>query len=107
MRGVAAGRVISTVDPGARHGRKSTSGKFVGYKGDVAIDPDSERITETPASAANAGDGPIGRCDFPVPFTPANTVRGEGDRANASRGLDTRISDSLIEFNGIPRIVCR
>ena len=32
-RRVAADRVISTVDPEARHGRKSTSGKFDGYKG--------------------------------------------------------------------------
>lgn len=57
VRGVAADRVISTVDPDARHGRKSTSGKFDGYKGHVAIDPDTEIITAAVAGPANAGDG--------------------------------------------------
>lgn len=57
VRGVATDRVISTVDPDARHGRKSTSGKFDGYKGHVAIDPDSEIVTDAAAGPANAGDG--------------------------------------------------
>lgn len=57
VRGVASDRVISTVDPDARHGRKSSSGKFDGYKGHVAIDPDSEIITDAAAGPANAGDG--------------------------------------------------
>ena len=57
VRGVATDRVVSTVDPDARHGRKSTSGKFDGYKGHVAIDPDSEIITDAAAGPANAGDG--------------------------------------------------
>ena len=55
-RRVAPDRVVSTVDPEARHGRKSTSGKFDGYKGHVAIDPDSEIITDTAVGPANAGD---------------------------------------------------
>lgn len=59
VRGVASDRVISTVDPDARHGRKSTAGKFDGYKGHIAIDPDSEIITATSASAANIGDGQL------------------------------------------------
>ena len=44
-RRVAPDRVISTVDPQARHGRKSTAHGFDGYKGHVGIDPDSEIIT--------------------------------------------------------------
>ncbi len=59
VRGVASDRVISTVDPDARHGRKSTAGKFDGYKGHIAIDPDTEIITATAASAANVGDGQL------------------------------------------------
>ena len=51
--------MISTVDPDARHGRKSTSGKFDGYKGHAAIDPDSEIITDAAASPANVGDGQL------------------------------------------------
>ncbi len=53
-RRVAADRVISTVDPDARHGRKSTAGGFDGYKGHIAVDPDSEIITDTAVTAADA-----------------------------------------------------
>ena len=56
-RRVAADRVISTVDPDARHGRKSTAGGFDGYKGHIAVDPDSEIITDTAVTAGNAADG--------------------------------------------------
>lgn len=55
-RRVAADRVISTVDPQARHGRKTSAHGFDGYKGHIAIDPDSEIVTATEVSAANAGD---------------------------------------------------
>ena len=55
-RRVAADRVISTVDPQARHGRKTSAHGFNGYKGHIAIDPDSEIVTATEVSAANAGD---------------------------------------------------
>jgi hypothetical protein len=58
-RGVSSDRIISTVDPDARHGRKSTAGKFDGYKGHIAIDPDTEIITATAASAANVADGQL------------------------------------------------
>jgi hypothetical protein len=55
-RGVAPDRVISVVDPQARHGHKSNARGFDGYKGHVAIDPDSEVITAAEVGAANAGD---------------------------------------------------
>jgi hypothetical protein len=58
-RQVTKDRVISTVDPEARHGHKSTSRKFDGYKGHVAVDPDTEIITQTAVSAANAGDASV------------------------------------------------
>ena len=44
-RRVAADRVISTVDPDARHGHKTRSRGYDGYKGHVAIDPDSSMCT--------------------------------------------------------------
>lgn len=56
-QGVAENRVISTVDPDARHGRKSSAHGFDGYKGHISIDPDSEIITQTAVSAGNVGDG--------------------------------------------------
>jgi hypothetical protein len=55
-RRVAKDRVISTVDPEARHGHKTSARGFDGYKGHVAEDPDSEIITATEVSAGNQGD---------------------------------------------------
>ncbi len=55
-RRVAKDRVISTVDPDARHGHKTSARGFDGYKGHVAIDPDSELITATTVTAGNVGD---------------------------------------------------
>lgn len=52
----APDRVISTVDDEARHGRKSSAHGFDGYKGHVAIDPDSEIVTGAEVGPANAGD---------------------------------------------------
>jgi hypothetical protein len=55
-RRVAKDRVISTVDPDARHGHKTSARGFDGYKGHVAVDPDSELITATTVTAGNVGD---------------------------------------------------
>jgi hypothetical protein len=55
-RKVAADRVISVVDPDARHGHKSSARGFDGYKGHASVDPDSELITATTATAGNLGD---------------------------------------------------
>jgi len=56
-RRVAKDRVISTVDPDARHGHKTSARGFDGYKGHVAVDPDSELIVATTVIAGNVGDG--------------------------------------------------
>jgi len=55
-RRVAPDRVISTVDPQARHGHKTNHRGFDGYKGHVAVDPDVELITATAVTAGNTGD---------------------------------------------------
>jgi hypothetical protein len=55
-RKVAPDRVISTVDPQARHGHKTNHRGFDGYKGHLAIDPDSEVITATEVTPGNTGD---------------------------------------------------
>ena len=55
-RRVAADRVISAVDPQARHGRKTAARGFDGYKGHIAVDPDSEIITATAVTPGNSGD---------------------------------------------------
>jgi len=58
-RRVAKDRIISTVDPQARHGHKTAARGFDGYKGHAAIDPDSEIITDTHVTAGNVGDGAV------------------------------------------------
>lgn len=58
-RRVAKDRVISTVDPEARHGHKTASRSFDGYKGHISIDPDSEIITATTVTAGNISDGSV------------------------------------------------
>lgn len=56
VRGVAPDRVISTVDPEARHGHKTAARGFDGYKGHIAVDAESEIITAIEVTAGNAGD---------------------------------------------------
>jgi hypothetical protein len=55
-RRIAHDRVISTVDTEARHGHKTAAHSFDGYKGHIAIDPDTEIVTATTAGPANVGD---------------------------------------------------
>src|SRR3954451_25325901 len=59
-RRFAKDRVISTVVPDARHGHKTAARGFDGYKGHVAVDPDSEIITATVVTAGNLGDAGAG-----------------------------------------------
>jgi hypothetical protein len=58
-RRVAPDRIISTVDPEARHGHKTSARGFDGYKGHIAIDPDAEIITRMMVTAGNVGDGAV------------------------------------------------
>jgi IS5 family transposase len=57
---VAPDRVISTVDPDARHMHKSRSVYRDGYKAHIAVEPETGVITATALTPANAGDGPTG-----------------------------------------------
>jgi hypothetical protein len=52
-RRVAEDRVISTVDPEARHAHKTRSRRQDGYKAHVAIEPDTGIITDTALTAAS------------------------------------------------------
>ena len=53
---VARDRVISTVDPQARHGHKSRNRRFDGYKAHLSVDPDSELIDDIVVTPANVHD---------------------------------------------------
>jgi hypothetical protein len=59
FEGTAPDRVVSTVDPQARHGHKTAAHGFDGYKAHVAIDPDSEVITAAEVSPATSGDAAV------------------------------------------------
>ena len=59
-RRVAKDRVISTVDPQARHARKTSAHKRDGYKGHIAAEPETGLMTECALTAATAPDGPTG-----------------------------------------------
>lgn len=69
-RRVAPDRIISTVDPEARHGHKTSARSFDGYKGHIAIDPDSEIVTAVAVTPGNAGDAAVApellKTDLPV-----------------------------------------
>jgi Transposase domain (DUF772)/Transposase DDE domain len=84
-RRVAPDRVISTVDPQARHGHKTNHRGFDGYKGHIALDPDSELITATTVTAGNTGDAEPAAgliADLTEPATePAGATAVYGDSA--------------------------
>jgi len=62
-RRVARDRVISTVDPQARHAHKTRSRRQDGYKAHIVIEPDTGIITDTaltPAAGADNSDAAVG-----------------------------------------------
>lgn len=73
FEGTAPDRVISTVDPQARHGHKTAAHGFDGYKAHIAADPDSEIITAAEVSAATSGDAVV------APALLGDLVPGEGE----------------------------
>ena len=89
-RRVAAGRVISTVDPDGRHSRKSTAGGFDGYKGHIAVDPDSEIITDTAVTAGNAADASTATALIKDIL---NTDNADSDDTDTDTDTDTADSD--------------
>jgi len=56
-QGVAPDRVVSTTDPEMRHGRKSSSQRFDGWKVHITEDVKSELITEVTTTPGNTPDG--------------------------------------------------
>jgi transposase len=58
-QGVAADRVISTVDPDARHGHRSRQDRYDGYKLHLLVDADSDLLTAGEATRATTHDGEV------------------------------------------------
>lgn len=59
VRGVAKERVISTVDPDARHGHRSRHDRYDGYKAHLSVDVDSDLVTAAKASRATTHDAEV------------------------------------------------
>ena len=87
-RRVAKDRVISTVDPEARHGHKTVHRGFDGYKGHVALDPDSEIITATAVTPGNTGDAAVAQ-DLIGDLTGAATAKGSTTDDGTPTGATT------------------
>lgn len=58
-QGVSRERMPSITDPEMRHGRKSASRKWSGYKQHITTDPETELVTAVAVSPASAGDGSL------------------------------------------------
>ena len=56
IQGVAQERIVSVHDQEMRHGRKSASQCFDGYKGALAVEPESQLITAVDVLPGNAHD---------------------------------------------------
>ncbi|WP_454778562.1 transposase [Georgenia muralis] len=87
-RRVAKDRVISTVDPQARHGHKTSARGFDGYKGHVGIDPDTEIITATTVTAGNTGDAGPAKDLLAGDLPPAPDAPDAPDAAPADADAD-------------------
>jgi hypothetical protein len=99
-RKVAKDRVISTVDPDARHGHKTRARGFDGYKGHVAVDPDSEIITDTTVTPGNAGDASVAEDlidDLLDDEDRADHAKVYGDSAYGTGEFQQRLDDENID----------
>jgi Transposase DDE domain/Transposase domain (DUF772) len=88
FEGTAPDRVISTVDPEARHGHKTAAHGFDGYKAHVAVDPDSEVICAAEVSAATSGDAVV------APTLLGDLAAGEGERGSGQAARAVVYGDS-------------
>ena len=102
-RRVARDRVISTVDPDARHGHKTAARGFDGYKGHAAVDPDSELITDTTVTPGNAGDASVATdliedlLERDDPGSDDDQATVYGDSAYGSGEFQQRLTDEDID----------
>ena len=96
-RRVAKGRVISTVDPEARHARKSRSQRRDGYKAHICAEPDTGLITAAELTTADTSDAQVGpRLLQQDPTAPHNTDSADTDTADTDTAAvgDTDTADT-------------
>jgi transposase len=104
--GVSRDRIISVSDPEMRHGRKSRAKRFDGFKAAIAVDADSQLITEVEVLPGNAGDathalelteGSEANTGLEAEETVGDCAYGDGNTrqeyADAGRTLIARVTD--------------
>jgi hypothetical protein len=117
-RKVAKDRVISTVDPQARHARKTSAQRRDGYKAHIAAEPVSGLVTECALTAANLPDGPTG-LELLAGEEPGLEVLGDSGYALSESYVQTvqvtsrnppRAFDSTLVIASVPQrssLVCK
>ena len=97
-RRVAPGRVISTVDPEARHARKSRSQRRDGYKAHICAEPDTGLITAAELTTADTSDAQVGprllQQDPTAPHNTADTADTDTDTADPTAPHNTDSADT-------------
>ena len=94
-RRVAPGRVISTVDPEARHARKSRSQRRDGYKAHICAEPDTGLITAAELTTADTSDARVGpRLLQQDPTAPHNTADTDTADTADTDTADTDTADT-------------
>jgi len=99
-KGVAKDRIISTTDPEMRHGRKSSAGKFNGYKTHITKDVSSEIITNIDVSSGNCPDQEMAESliDEAKEEFKVKTRSLTGDGSYSSPDTQKKMSDREIEL---------
>lgn len=107
-RRVAKDRIISTVDPDARHGHKTSARGFDGYKGHVSVDPDSELILTTAVTAANGGDAAAAAELLVDDLAGAEQppAGSEGERAEGDTAADGQVPSAHGDLGPQPPAAC-
>ena len=98
-QGTSPGRIVSTTDPEMRHGRKSHSKTFVGYKASVAVETKSGVILATDARPGNTHDseGAIELVEEASRTSRQHAERVIGDTAYGSVQTRREFADAGIE----------
>lgn len=103
---VARDRVVSTVDPDARHVHKSRKAYIDGYRGHIAIDPETELITSSALRKGNVSDAQMGQ---ELLLEESEPLRIYGDSGYSSgefsRHLDEKGHSSVIKPRPLPKAV--
>jgi transposase len=99
-QGVSQDRIVSVHDPEMRHGRKSKSKRFDGYKATLAVDTESQLITATDVVAGNASDGAnaLALCEQSEENTGSEVETAIGDTAYGTAQVRREFADAEIKL---------